>query len=165
MPVSLSRRYRKKKFMRYKLFLFFLVLSCQSAFSQVVYERHTNEVYNFLSRFAQKGVIVFDDLIRPISKEKIKTALDSVAAHPAVVIIALEKKELDFYLEEYTEGSRKRIFKSGQLKIFQDRGRSDCLSQRISRARAKTSRPRVQGINLWGRAGKRLGLSSFLSRR
>src|ERR1700712_5210817 len=79
---------------------------------QTVYERHTNEVYNFLSRFAQKGVIVFDDLIRPISKENIRQALDSVAAHPQV-LSPVEKKELAFYLEEYTEGLRKRIIRAG----------------------------------------------------
>jgi hypothetical protein len=154
MPVSITRRYRKKKFMRYKLFLFFVLLSCHSAFSQVVYERHTNEVYNFLSRFAQKGVIVFDDLIRPVSKEKIKTALDSVAAHQQL-LSATEKKELDFYLEEYTEASRKRILRAAN-EDFSIEADPMFVASYLNGA-GKDIKTTGSGMNLWGHAGKHWG--------
>ena len=47
--------------------------------AQVVWENHTKEVYNYLSRMAQKGVIRFDDNIRPLSKKYISDCLDSVS--------------------------------------------------------------------------------------
>ena len=74
-----------------------LILLCcmRQGSSQVVYERHTSEVYAFLSRLAQKGVLEWDDLIRPISKVRIKEGLDSVQAHEQQ-LTGTEKKELAF---------------------------------------------------------------------
>lgn len=140
--------------MRYKLLVFFLVLSCTAAFSQVVYERHTNEVYNFLSRFAQKGVIVFDDMVRPVSKEKIRVALDSVAAYPQL-LSATEKKELAFYQEEYNEGIRKRILRASNedFSIEADPIFSGSWLSGSGRDIKATS----SGINFWGKAGKHWG--------
>ncbi|MDB5211537.1 MAG: hypothetical protein JWQ30_2364, partial [Sediminibacterium sp.] len=140
--------------MRSRLVLFFCAFSCSVGFSQVVYERHTNEVYNFLSRFAQKGVIVFDDLIRPVSKEKIASALDSVAAHPRL-LSELEKNELAFYLEEYTEGARKRILKaaSADFSIEAD----PVVTASYLSGSGKDIKATSIGINLWGRAGKKWG--------
>jgi hypothetical protein len=140
--------------MRYKLFLIFLVISCQPALSQVVYERHTNEVYNFLSRFAQKGVIVFDDMIRPVSKEKIRVALDSVAAYPQL-LSATEQKELAFYQEEYNEGVRKRFLKATNedFSIEAD----PVFSGSYLSGTGKDIKTTSSGFNFWGRAGKRWG--------
>ena len=39
--------------------------------AQVVWENHTKEIYNYLSRLAQKGVIGFDDNIRQLSRKYI----------------------------------------------------------------------------------------------
>lgn len=146
--------------MRYRLFLFILLISCHSAFSQVVYERHTNEVYNFLSRFAQKGVIVFDDLIRPVSKERIRLALDSVASHPQL-LSPTEKKELAFYQEEYTEGFRKRILRAGNndFNIEADPILTASYQHTTGRGDAKLT---SSGLNFWGRAGKNWGFQLSL---
>ncbi len=136
------------------LLLFLLIFFCSSTFSQVVYERHTNEVYNFLSRFAQKGVIVFDDLIRPVSKQKIKQSLDSINAHPQL-LSTTEKKELAFYLEEYTDGARKRIIRasSADFSIEAD----PIVTASYLSGSGKDIKTTSSGINFWGRAGKKWG--------
>lgn len=138
--------------MRYKLLVVVLALSFQSAHSQVVYERHTNEVYNFLSRFAQKGVIVFDDMIRPISKERIRLALDSVAAYPQL-LSATEKKELAFYREEYNEGIRKRILRAANEDFSVEA--DPIFTGSYMSGSGKDIKSSSVGINLWGHAGKR----------
>ncbi|MES2330190.1 MAG: capsule assembly Wzi family protein [Bacteroidota bacterium] len=140
--------------MRYRLILVFCVFSIGSGFSQVVYERHNNEVYNFLSRFAQKGVIIFDDLIRPVSKQKIHTALDSIAAHPQL-LSELEKKELAFYLEEYTEGTRKRILRANSTDFSIEA--DPIVTASYLSGSGKDIKTTSMGINLWGHAGKKWG--------
>jgi hypothetical protein len=68
--------------------------------AQVVWENHTKEVYHYLSRMAQKGVIVFDDNIRPLSRKYIADCLDTLAQKPQL-LNETEKKELAFYTKEY----------------------------------------------------------------
>lgn len=141
------------------LLLFLLIFSCSTVFSQVVYERHTNEVYNFLSRLSQKGVIVFNDLIRPISKKKIGEALDSGAAHQSI-LSDIEKKELAFYQQEYTEGIRKRIIRAGN-EDFNIEADPIVTASYVSGS-GKDIKTTSSGINFWGRAGKKWGFQFSL---
>lgn len=145
--------------MRYRLILFFCMFSFCTGFSQVVYERHTNEVYSFLSRFAQKGVIVFDDLIRPVSKQKIQQALDSIAAHSRL-LTDVEKKELAFYLEEYTEGVRKRIIRASNADFSIEA--DPIVTASYLSGSGKDIKTTSSGINFWGRAGKKWGFQFSL---
>ena len=39
-----------------------------SVFSQVIWENHRSEVYPYLYRMAQKGLIEFHDMIQPLSR-------------------------------------------------------------------------------------------------
>ena len=87
--------------------LFFALLFSFQAFTpkasgQSVWEDHRGEVYNYLSRMAQKGFIVFNDHIRPLSRIYIEQCLDSLAAHQTQ-LSRVEQKELDFYRQEYTD--------------------------------------------------------------
>lgn len=79
-------------------------LFCLSFFmrlqAQVVWEDHTKEVYNYLSRMAQKGLIVFDDNIRPLSRKYIADCLDSLVVKTQT-LSATERSELSFYTREY----------------------------------------------------------------
>ena len=68
--------------------------------AQVVWEYHQKEVYNYLSRMAQKGLIAFDDNIKPLSRKYIADCLDSLS-HKAGQLAPTEKKELFFYYREY----------------------------------------------------------------
>jgi hypothetical protein len=135
-------------------FIFFFIFSLLTSYSQVVYERHTNEVYQFLARQAQKGVVQWDDLILPISKKKIKQGLDSVQVH-IVSLTAIEKRELAYYQQEYTEGYRKRIISAGNddFSIQAD----PIVTASYLSGSGKDIKTTSTGINLWGRAGKNWG--------
>lgn len=85
--------------------LLLMVAGCltpASVWAQGAFENHRNEVYNFLSRMAQKGMVEFDDNVRPLSRVYLQNCLDSVAARSSA-LTAVEKKELGFYLREYTD--------------------------------------------------------------
>ena len=68
--------------------------------SQVVYEPLHRDVYNFLGRLSQKGIIEFNDLVRPLPRiyiaEKLYEA-DSLSSK----LTSLEKDELDFFIEDF----------------------------------------------------------------
>lgn len=70
--------------------------------SQTVYEHHKNEVYNFLFRMAQKGMIDFDDAIRPVTRSQIILKLKELKNANSLSVI--EKNELNFYLQEFNTG-------------------------------------------------------------
>ncbi|MFZ9718784.1 MAG: capsule assembly Wzi family protein, partial [Chitinophagaceae bacterium] len=54
----------------------------------------------YLYRMAQKGLIEFRDIIRPVSRQHIYEQLDTLSKKSAQ-LSRLEKLELDFYLQEY----------------------------------------------------------------
>ncbi len=70
--------------------------------SQAVWENNTNEVYHFLYRMAQKGIIDFDDNIRPLSRIYLGSCLDSLSVKTSL-LSKTELKELVFYQQEYTD--------------------------------------------------------------
>ncbi len=70
--------------------------------SQAVWENNTNEVYSYLSRLAQKGIIDFDDNIRPVSRIYLGSLLDSLSIKKSL-LSKIELKELAFYKQEYTD--------------------------------------------------------------
>jgi hypothetical protein len=94
-----------------KLVLNFLIPICCSflftsfSFSQTVYEPIHSSVYNFLDRMAEKGIVVFHDEIRPVSREYIAEKLLQVKDNEDKIIdkdlTSLEKKELEFYLKDF----------------------------------------------------------------
>lgn len=140
---------------RNTLFLFVLILVISGSLSaQPVYERHTHEVYNYLARMAQKGLLVFNDNSRPLSKTYIKSCLDSVALHIST-LTNTEKKELEFYKKEFTEGERKRILAaSGNgFTVSAD----PILTASYTRGGGRDIKSSSAGINLWGRIGKNWG--------
>lgn len=87
------------------LFYFFMLLSLNSTplIAQVATEYSQNEVYNYLSRMDQKGLVTFNDLIRPLSRIYIKSCLDSLQ-YKTQQLSAIEKQELEFYLRDFTDG-------------------------------------------------------------
>ena len=56
------------------LSVFFLCSSAKIE-GQVVWENYRNEVYDYLARMAQKGLINFDDVIKPLSRSYIAKSL------------------------------------------------------------------------------------------
>lgn len=72
-----------------------------STFSQVVYEPLHRDVYNFLARLSQKGIIEFHDEIRPLSRKYIAEKLMWVHQKRHTKLTSLEFDELKFFLKDY----------------------------------------------------------------
>lgn len=88
-----------KMLMKIHLYLLLIVFQLTS-FSQVVYEPLHRDIYEYLSRLSQKGLIEFDDQIKPLSRtyfaEKLKEINDNQHS-----LTRLEKDELNFYLMDF----------------------------------------------------------------
>jgi hypothetical protein len=85
-----------KIFVPLLLFLFFVPFLK----SQIVYEPLNRDVYNFLRRLSQKGIIEFNDLVRPLPRIYIAEKLieaDSLSS----VLTSLEKEELEFFIRDF----------------------------------------------------------------
>ena len=80
-------------------FLWILLL-CSSLSAQTVWENQNSEVYNYLYRLSQKGLIDFQDIIRPVSRAQIALKLKLVEAKKEQ-LTKVEKSELNFYLQEF----------------------------------------------------------------
>ncbi len=94
---SVAQSYHSKNTFSSFLLLFLRIAYVQA---QIVYEPLYEDVYNFLRRVSQKGIIEFDDLIRPLPKMYIAEKLletDSLSSK----LTSLEKEELKFFLENY----------------------------------------------------------------
>ena len=78
--------------------LFFQIQS--TVIAQNIFENHRTEVYPYLSRMAQKGLVTIDDYIQPISRQAILMALLELQKNEAS-LSKIERSELNFYLQEY----------------------------------------------------------------
>jgi len=86
---------------------FFLLLTTYS-FSQTVYEPISHDdIYKFLDRMAQKGIITFNDNIRPVSRKYIAEKLEELkraegrGQRAEKSLTLLEREELEFYLRDF----------------------------------------------------------------
>jgi hypothetical protein len=85
-----------------KLFLFclfsctFFIYVC----AQNIWENPNSQVYGYLNRMAQKGLIQLNDLIKPINRVDIQFALNELTSKTDQ-LNPIEKVELNFYLQEY----------------------------------------------------------------
>ena len=157
--------------------LLFSVFLCFTAFqslqSQMVWENYQVEVYNYLGRLSQKGIIRFDDLILPLTRQYIQTKLTEVKEH-TVSLSRVEKKELNFYLQEYNTslftpvkdsvntaffkkdtGKRWRAFTSASPNFYIT---ADPILQG-SENQYNTTRyqHKAWGVDVWGQIGKHIG--------
>lgn len=137
-----------------------------SVFSQVIWENHRSEVYPYLYRMAQKGLIEFHDMIQPLSRAYIGERLmqlDSLRTK----LSKTEKSELDFYLQEFkplsqpnnqlgivAKDQNKRLrglFYSGKdIQLYADPMASVMHVNGLGQSFTQTS----NGLQFWGQAGK-----------
>lgn len=137
-----------------------------SVFSQVIWENHRSEVYPYLYRMAQKGLIEFHDMIQPLSRAYIGERLmqlDSLRTK----LSKTEKSELDFYLQEFKplsqpnnqlgivakdQNTRLRgLFYSGKdIQLYADPMASVMHVNGLGQSFTQTS----NGLQFWGQAGK-----------
>ena len=97
-------------------FHFILAFTFQ-AITQNVWENTNSEVHPFLYRMAQKGFIEYNDLIKPINRVNVLNVLNIVKLRDSTLSI-VEKKELNFYIQEYNRPIKEQIslFKKDQNK-------------------------------------------------
>ncbi len=69
--------------------------------AQTIWENPKSEAYPFLTRMANKGLIQFNDLILPVSRKTIYEHLRQLQQISSS-LTSTEKKELAFYLQEYS---------------------------------------------------------------
>ena len=82
------------------LFPFAFLLFTSASSSQTVFEPIHSDVYNFLDLMAQKGLIEFHDVVRPVSREYIAEKLQQLSIENEQ-LTSLEKEELNFYIKEF----------------------------------------------------------------
>lgn len=88
--------------MKHILFVILLVISVPALHGQAVYEQHRSDIYEYLYRMAQKGLVPFDDQIRPLTRMYLASRLDSLSAQSAQ-LSRVEKAELEFYLRDFSD--------------------------------------------------------------
>lgn len=160
---------------------FFLVLSsfftATSIYGQVVWENYQNEVYNYLGRMAQKGLITFDDVSRPVNRSYIAKGL-GILQDESTKLSLVEKKELDFYLREYGSASGLSATDSATVGLFKKdaAGRWRALSIKNKDfvinadpilqggriyANGKHYTHQSVGMQVWGQIGKHIGFQFY----
>ncbi len=136
--------------------------------SQNVWENTNSELHPFLYRMAQKGFIEYNDLIKPINRVNILNALNSLKLKDSTLSI-VEKKELAFYLQEYTRPIKEQIslFKKDQNKRWRAGAIiandfefyiDPVLGINNFSGSNKNIKQLSNGFELWGTAGKNKNL-------
>ena len=102
------------------LLFWIFVLSIVSVKAQIVYEPLDSDVYSFLDRLSIKGIIEFDDLVKPLSRKYIAEKITE-AEKKIQMLNSLEKKELEFYKKDYfqeIDGFGKKNIDKKYLTVF-----------------------------------------------
>lgn len=107
----------------------FLLLIClNSLIAQSIYEPTYNlEIYNFLDKQAQKGLINFFDDIRPISRVKIAKKIIELAKN-WTLLTEIEQKQLKFFESEYSFELKFITKDTSKVSEFLQAGKTDRLN-------------------------------------
>ena len=91
-----------------RIFILFLGISFVCSVSgQAVFENVNNSIYEYLNRQAQNGNILYEDMVRPLTRNQISTylaALSTAYTNKKAQLNPTEVKELQFYIKEYGLG-------------------------------------------------------------
>lgn len=168
---------KRKQVLRISVILLCITqLTLSNVLAQVVWENPRLPINSFLSRQAQKGNINIADFILPMSRKEIAFNLSALkdSIHKLSVI---EKEELNFYLQEYTEFNSKRIdstsfFKKdpyGRWRAFSAE-ESDFLiridpavGMETTQGGGKSILKMSGGLQLWGHMGKNISFQAFFT--
>ena len=148
--------------------LFFILVFITQAYTQNVWENSNSEVHPFLFRMAQRGLIEYNDLIKPINRVHVLNALNTLIQKDSA-LNNVEKNELTFYLQEYTRPSKEQIslFKKDQNKRWRAGAIvsndfefyiDPLLGINNFSGTNKNIRQLSNGFELWGTAGKNRNL-------
>lgn len=157
------------------LFLFFFI---HNLHSQTVYEPLFHDVYDYLSRLSQRGVIEYNDLIKPLPRSYIAEKLAALSDKEDQ-LTPLERKELTFYQKDFyvelenlagrkPENRKVKIFgkdagKRWRLFSYRDKNFSINLSPILGYTTGSNdgekNTHRWNGAYLYGYLGKHIGFS------
>ena len=159
-------------------FSILLICTLFSVKAQTVYENPNAKIYSYLNRMAAKGMIEFDDLIQPVSRDKITEALSTIT-YKKEQLSKIELEELIFYLQEYPisnslftskdtatinfmvkdKNARWRAFniESKNYSFYLD----PIVSDKIIIGNGNNINQVSNGLQLWGTAGKHWGYQLF----
>lgn len=172
--MHIKRTPKPLRFLRI-IFLFSLAIALNSnSYAQVVWQDPSSEIYNFLSRQAQKGNIQLEDLIQPVSRKEIALHL-SALQDSVSKLSATEKAELGFYRKEFSEFGaelpdtlsflKKDLAGRWRFLSVNENGfvlRGDPVFSLASRQSSNSSIiERGNGLSFWGHAGKNFSFQAY----
>jgi len=142
------------------LSLSLILLVTNNLSSQVVWENNKSNVYPYLERMAQRGIINFDDIIIPISREKIIEALFELKTKETY-LNEIEKKELNFFLKEYDTNNEKNQrwraikIKSKEIELYGD----PLIGIKNTFIKNTSIQEMSNGFQLWGVLGSKKNIA------
>ena len=83
-----------------KHLILFCILGYTAASAQVVFEPSASSVYDLLNRLSVKGLIEFNDELRPLSRIELAGKLIEASANKEK-LTALELEEVGYYKKEF----------------------------------------------------------------
>lgn len=142
--------------------------------AQVVWENPQNEIYNYLERLSKKGIIEFEEVMKPVSRKTIAEKLNELQ-NSISLLNAIERQELAFYQQEYSEfdpdlSDSTYILKKDQagrlraLSVKKDnfilRG-DPAIIAGVKSNSIGTSNIIGTGLKFWGNIGKNIGFYAY----
>ena len=80
--------------------IIFISIAIISLRAQIVYEPLYKDIYSFMDRLSIKGIIEYDDLVKPLSRKYIAEKI--LEAESKIQLLnSLEKEELEFFKKNY----------------------------------------------------------------
>ncbi len=83
-----------------KFYFFLLLIGSSTVFAQAVFEPSTSSVYDFLSRLSIKGIIEFNDELKPLSRTELSKKIIA-AKDNKNLLTSLELEELEYFKKEF----------------------------------------------------------------
>jgi hypothetical protein len=172
MPINI-----KKQILSFFFLLVLLIVTNSNVLNaQVVWENPKHPVHDFLTRQAQKGYVELSDFILPLSRKTIADNL-SILRDSSHKFTSVEKKELAFYQQEFSEfyaeqKDQTNFFKKdansrwGMLSVKNKDFllRADAVfGLETTNGIGKSILKQSNGLKFWGHAGKNFSFQTYFT--
>ncbi len=160
-----------------------IFLFCTSLYAQSVFEPETSTIYDYLHRLSIKGIIEFNDEIKPVPRTLLAQKLEELNLHQSE-LTEIEKDELSFYKKEFFP--EMDLIKKDTSQLIKDKivflnfsqhagfrvflyhdndftlNFDPVLGLSFKKAYSETQRHRWNGVNAYGYYKKSLGFSLYI---
>ena len=168
--------FRKQTLYCALILLCIVLSSISNVQAQIIWENPKLPINSFLSRQAQKGNIEITDFILPMSRKEI--ALNLSALKDSIhKLSSIEKQELSYYMQEYSEFNTERVdstifFKKDAYKRWRafsvDQGDlkirlEPTLGMETTQGEGKNIFTIRNGWQLWGHINKNITFQTFFT--